>query len=470
MIDVQTLTIAEARKNLDAGVYTATQLATAYLDRIAQTNTDINAYLEIYDDVLAQAKNADERLALGERTPLLGIPLSLKDNIVYKGKKATSASKILEGFVSPYDATVVRKLKEAGAVFLGRTNMDEFAMGGSTENSSFGVTKNPHHIDYVSGGSSGGSAASVAMDGALFSLGSDTGGSVRQPASFCGVVGLKPTYGSVSRYGLMAMGSSLDVIGPIAKTVADVETIFEVIKGVDPMDGTTYAEGLYPKREKKEYVVGVPYTLFDTYPLRLEVQKVFDASLQALKEQGVSIVPVDIPNMNHALAVYYILMPAEVSSNLARFDGVKYGLHIDGKDLLEDYVLTRGMGFGKEARRRILLGTYVLSSGYYDAYYKKASLLRDVITKEFTKAFETVDAIALPTTPGTAFKIGEKIDDPVSLYLEDIFTVPANIVGVPALSIPNGKDPVTGLPYGLQLIAPHDCEHILFHLGKKLHN
>ncbi len=470
MIDIHTLDIASARTSLDAKDYTAVELATAYLEHIKATNQNLNAYLEVYDDVLEQARLADARIAKGESTPMLGIPLSLKDNIVYKGKRATAASKILEGFVSPYDATVVKKLKEMGAVFLGRTNMDEFAMGGSTENSSFGVTKNPHNTEFVSGGSSGGSAASVAMDGAVFSLGSDTGGSVRQPASFCGVVGLKPTYGSVSRHGLMAMGSSLDVIGPIGKTIADVEMVFNAIKGIDPMDSTTYPEGLYEKREKKNYTVGVPYALFDTYPLGTEVGAVFTRSIETLKAAGVSVVPVDLPNISHALAVYYILMPAEVSSNLARFDGVKYGLHVDGKDLLEDYMLTRGTGFGKEARRRILLGTYVLSSGYYDAYYKKATVLRDLISKEFAKAFEGVDAIALPTTPGTAFKIGEKINDPVSLYLEDVFTVPANIVGIPAISIPNGVDSQTNLPYGFQLLAPHDCEHILFDLGKKLHN
>lgn len=468
-IDISKLTIIDARKKLDAKEFTAVELATAYLEVIKNKNTDINAYLEVFDDVLEQAKMADEAISKGEVFPMTGIPISIKDNILIEGRTATSASKILEGFIAPYDATVIKKLKEQKAVFLGRTNMDEFAMGGSTENSAFGPTKNPIDTERVPGGSSGGSVASVAMDGALASLGSDTGGSVREPSAFCGVVGLKPTYGSVSRYGLMAMGSSLDVIGPVTKTVTDSEVLFNVIKGQDNMDSTTYGENIYPKKNVKEkMIVGVPRNILKD-GLSEDSRRVFDESLNRLKSLGFEIRDIELPNIAYSLSVYYILMPAEVSSNMARFDGVKYGLHVDGKDLLDDYVKTRKQGFGKEVRRRILIGTYVLSAGYHDAYYNKALMLREKIREDFAKAFSEVDLIVTPTAPSTAFKIGEKIGDPLSLYLEDVFTVPANIVGIPAISVPSGTINVSGkdLPLGLQFMAPHNCENFLFDAGKK---
>ncbi len=471
MIDLRNLTIKDALSHLRNKDFSARELAEAYLSKIGEVNKDINAYLEVYDDVLKQADDADKRIANGETLPLLGIPLAIKDNILIKDKKATSASKILEGFVSPYDATVIRKLKDAGAIFLGRVNMDEFAMGGSTENSAFGVTKNPLDLTRVAGGSSGGSIAAVAMDGALASLGSDTGGSVREPASFCGVVGLKPTYGGVSRYGLMALGSSLDVIGPVTKTATDSEILFNVIKGNDPMDSTTIDENTYSgnKKLKDNLVIGVPYHILNNDGMSKEAREVFDNSIQKLKDLGYEIREIKLPNIEYSLAVYYIIMPAEASSNLARFDGVRFGLHIDGANLLDDYMKTKGAGFGKEVRRRVLIGTYVLSAGYHDAYYNKALKLRAKISKDFTEAFKEVDAIVTPTTTGTAFKIGEKANNPLSLYLEDIFTVPANIVGIPAISIPNGSLNIEGktLPLGLQIMSTHGGEDTLFRISKK---
>lgn len=455
-------------------------MAESYLKKIAEKNPEINAYLEIYDDVLMQADAADKVLrdggaagASGEASglPMLsGIPLALKDNILVAGKKATSASKILTGFVAPYDATVVTKLKKQNAVFLGRTNMDEFAMGGSTENSAFGVTKNPLDEARVAGGSSGGSAAAVAADIALASLGSDTGGSIREPAAFCGMVGLKPTYGGVSRHGLMAMGSSLDVIGPVTKTVTDSEILFDVIKGLDKMDSTTFPADLYPKKfVNKKLKIGVPYHILDQDGIDPATKENFNQAVKKLQSLGFEIRDVKLPNIGYSLAVYYILMPAEVSSNMARFDGVRYGLHRDGKDLLGDYLKTRGEGFGPEVRRRVILGTYVLSTGYYDAYYNKSLILRQKIREDFTKAFADVDAIATPTAPYPAWKIGEK-SDPLSAYLADVFTVTANIVGVPAISLPSGLVATSEknlMPVGLQLMAPHACEPVLFEIGKK---
>ena len=466
MIDLTTLTIKKAHEGLITGAFTAVQLAEAYLGEIKNKNGDVNAYLEIYEDAIAQAEEADKKIKAGDTGLLVGIPFAIKDNILIEGKKAGAASKILEGYVAPYDATAISKLKEKGVVFLGRVNMDEFAMGGSTENSAYGVTKNPLDLTRVSGGSSGGSAAAVAMNGALVSLGSDTGGSVRQPASFCGVVGLKPTYGSVSRHGLMAMGSSLDVIGPLGKTVEDVEVVFDAIKGQDKYDMTSYyEEEKTPAPTKMK--IGVPKGMFDQGGIDEEVKKNFDNTVLKLEAQGHTIVPIELPYISHSLAVYYVIMPAEVSSNMARFDGMKYGALKEGKTLLEDYLNTRGEGLGKEVRRRIMLGTYVLSSGYYDAYYSKANKVRNVISADFKKAFKDVDAIITPTAPTPSFKIGEKMTDPLSMYLADIFTVTANLVGIPALSVPSGFSKEK-LPLGIQIMAPHFKEQTLFTLGKDI--
>ncbi|MEI6057947.1 MAG: amidase family protein, partial [bacterium] len=352
-------------------------------------------------------------------------------------------------------------------------NMDEFAMGGSTENSAFGVTKNPHDTGRVAGGTSGGSAAALAMDGALAALGSDTGGSIRQPASFCGVVGLKPTYGAVSRYGVMAMGSSLDQIGPFGKTVADTEIIFNTIRGQDTLDGTTISETTYSPRassvgKSTKPIIGVPRHFLGGDGIDKAVLENFNQSLEKFKKLGYEVRDITLPNIAYSLAIYYIIMPAEVSSNLSRFDGVKYGLHKDGSTSIEDYFETRGAGFGKEVRRRVLLGTYVLSSGYYDAYYNRANALRRVLTADFEKAFKDVDIILTPTAPAPAFKIGEKTADPVAMYLEDIFTVTANLTGMPAMSIPSGFSEIGGkkLPLGLQMTARHGDEKTLFTAGK----
>jgi aspartyl-tRNA(Asn)/glutamyl-tRNA(Gln) amidotransferase subunit A len=348
--------------------------------------------------------------------------------------------------------------------------MDEFAMGGSTENSAYGVTKNPCDVSRVAGGSSGGSAAALAMNGALAALGTDTGGSIRQPASFCGLVGLKPTYGRISRHGAIAMGSSLDQIGPFGKTVSDTEIIYDAIKGRDVLDSTTISEKTYaPKRVGPKPVIGVPRHFLTGDGISKDVLANFNESLERLKKLGYEIKDVTLPNISYSLSVYYVIMPAEVSSNLARFDGMRFGLHKDGKDGIEDYFVTRGAGLGKEVRRRILLGTYVLSSGYYDAYYNRANAVRRILTDDFTKAFEDVDVIVTPTAPAPAFKIGEKTADPVAMYLEDIFTVTANLTGMPAMSVPSGFSEAEGkrLPLGLQMTARHGDEKTLFEVGKE---
>jgi aspartyl-tRNA(Asn)/glutamyl-tRNA(Gln) amidotransferase subunit A len=479
MIDLKNITITSALESFKKGEFTSVELVSAYVEHIKKVNPEVNAYLEVYEDALEQAKQADEKRAKGGTGALLGIPFAIKDNIVFAGHKASASSKILEQYVAPYDATAIVKLKESGAIFIGRVNMDEFAMGGSTENSAYGVTKNPNDLERVSGGSSGGSAAAVAMDGALVALGSDTGGSIRQPASYCGVVGLKPTYGRVSRHGLMAMGSSLDVIGPITKTVTDAELVFDVIANVDAdrYDSTTLTKNDIAQISSEHKIggangtlrIGIVPELMNLGGLSKEVKENLDVSIELFKKAGYEIKEVSLPNMKYSLAVYYILMPAEVSSNMARFDGVKYGSKVDGSNLLEDYLNTRGELLGKEVRKRIMLGTYVLSSGYHDAYYNKANIAKDLISTDFKKAFKEVDVILTPTAPTPAFKIGAHTSDPVAMYLEDIFTVTANLVGVPAISIPSGFAEVEGkrLPIGIQMMAPHCREDILFTIGKK---
>ncbi len=465
--NITALDLLETRQKLDSGDITSRSLVEAYLEVIERHDPEVRAYIEVFDDAREAADQADQRRKRGENAPLLGIPIALKDNILQKGRNITAGSNILKGYKASYDATVTEKLKQAGAVFLGRTNLDEFAMGSSTEHSAFFLTKNPHDTTRVPGGSSGGSAAAVSMGGALLSFGSDTGGSIRQPASFCGVVGLKPTYGSVSRFGLIAMGSSLDVIGSFSKTVSDAQYVFDIIKGYDAKDSTSLPDSRYELQSKKEKLrVGVPRA-FLTSGIHEGVMRNFEASLRRLAEQGYEIVDIELPRIHHSLAVYYVVMPAEVSTNLARFDGVKYGLHAEGGSMWGDMKKTRGEGFGPEPRRRILLGTYVLSAGYADQYYKKALGVRSLITEDFNHAFESVDVIATPTTPGPAFRFGEK-SDPVSMYLEDIFTVPANLTGMPAISIPSGVVNVEGksLPTGFQLVAPHCREDVLFQAGE----
>jgi aspartyl-tRNA(Asn)/glutamyl-tRNA(Gln) amidotransferase subunit A len=466
-IDLKNLTIAKAHEALTNGEYTAVDLAKAYLEEIKKNDKDIHAYLEVFDDCLEQAKEADKMIKAGKATMLTGIPIAVKDNILIKDKIASAASKILENYKATYDATVIEKLKKQGIVFLGRTNMDEFAMGGSTENSAYGPTKNPLDMTRVPGGSSGGSAAAVAGNLALAALGSDTGGSIRQPASFCGLVGLKPTYGAVSRFGLMAMGSSLDQIGTFGKTAEDAKILFEAIRGEDAMDSTA-EKGTSEKLKEKKIKIGVPREFLKIGGIDKDILKNFDVSLEQLKKLGYDVVDVDLPNLKYSLGVYYVIVPAEVSSNMARYDGMRYGERVSGKTGIEDYFLSRQKGLGREVKRRIMLGTYVLSSGYYDAYYNKANVVRDIIKNDFTKAFEKVDCIAFPTTPSVAFRLGEKVNDPLAMYLEDIFTVPVNLVGVPAVSIPSGEKDIEGkkMPIGLQLIGDYFGEGVLFSIAK----
>jgi aspartyl-tRNA(Asn)/glutamyl-tRNA(Gln) amidotransferase subunit A len=466
-MDVSKLTIAQARKDLDARKYSALDLTNAYLDAIAKKDMSLHAYLEVWaDSAREEAEKADAMIAAGKSMPLTGIPLAMKDNILIEGRKASSASKILENYVASYDSTVTKKLKDQGAVFLGRTNMDEFAMGSSTENSAYGPTKNPIDITRVPGGSSGGSAAAVAGNMALAALGSDTGGSIRQPASHCGIVGLKTTYGSVSRFGLMPMGSSLDQIGPLTKTVEDTKILFDAIRGHDTNDSTSLPDYAGKKGGKK---IGVPRAFLKN-GVDKDVLEIFDNTLAHLVAQGYQVVDVEMPNLPYSLAVYYIICPAEVSTNLARYDGIRYGLSVPADTIQETYLKSRAQGFGPETRRRILIGTFVLSSGYADAYYRKARQVRELIRGDFSKAFEKVDAIALPTSPNPAFKLGEKANDPLAMYLEDIFSVTANLAGVPAISVPAGyaKRDGVDLPVGFQLVSAHRAEETLFAIGSDI--
>lgn len=464
-MDISKLTIAEARRALNAKEYTARQLVQAHLDAAKAKNPELNAYLEVWEtQALAEADAADAAIAKGEQKALTGIPLAIKDNLLIKGRVASSASKMLEKYVATYDATVTKKLRDAGAIFLGRTNMDEFAMGASTENSAFGPTKNPVDTSRVPGGSSGGSAAAVAADIAIAGIGSDTGGSIRQPAALTGVVGLKTTYGAVSRFGVMAMGSSLDQIGPFTKSVADARTMYQVIAGHDPNDSTSLPDA--PLIAKKPKVIGVPRT-FMKEGVDPDVLAAFEKTLEGLKAKGYEIRDIELPNLKYALAVYYIIVPAEVSTNLARYDGIRYGLSVPADEIGQVYRKSRGQGFGPETRRRILVGAYVLSAGYADAYYRKARDVRAMIREDFVKAFEQVDVIATPTSPTPAWKFGAK-SDPVAMYAADMFTVPVNLAGVPGISVPSGTVERDGvqLPVGFQLIGPHRGEEMLFQVGE----
>lgn len=455
--------IAELHKKIVSGEVKIAELVGEYVARsLADTR---NIFREVFSDrdIAAQVAAAEAMLAEGKSTALTGIPVAIKDNILFAGHGAGASSKMLEHYTASYDSTAVAQLKAAGAVIIGRTNMDEFAMGSSTENSAYGVTKNPLDETRVPGGSSGGSAAAVAAHLAVVSLGSDTGGSIRQPAAFCGLVGLLPTYGTVSRHGLIAMASSLDVIGPFANSVEDAQLLYETVAVRDSFDSTSV------ERKKEKLVlkkkIAIPKGLFEGGGASDGVQKNFAAMVGKLKDKGFAIEEIELAHFADALAVYYILQPAEVSSNLSRLDGVRYGDRISDASVMEMYKETRGVLFGKEVRRRILLGTYVLSHGYYDAYYNKAVALRAVIKSELEAAFETYDAIITPTTPTSAFKIGEKASDPVSMYLSDLYTVPANIAQLPALSVPSGKS-AEGLSLGIQLIGPQHGEETLFLLGR----
>jgi aspartyl-tRNA(Asn)/glutamyl-tRNA(Gln) amidotransferase subunit A len=456
MSELTRITATEARQLLDSKAISAAELTEAHLDRIAAIDGDIHGYLHVMGDIArAQAAQADTAIAAGSAGPMTGIPVGLKDILCTTDAPTTAASKLLDGYVSPYDATVVRKLREAGAVFLGKTNTDEFAMGSSTENSAFGPTRNPWDFDKVPGGSSGGSAAVVAAQEAILSLGSDTGGAIRQPAGVCGVVGLKPTYGRVSRYGLIPFASSLDQIGPFGRTVADAATMLTAIAGRDPRDSTSI------DREVPDFAADLPYDLkgrkigiareYTVEGMEAGVQQAVDDALRTLADLGAELVDVSLPHTEYALATYYITAPAEASANLARFDGIRYGNRVEAPTLQETYLRTRGEGFGPEVKRRIMLGTYALSSGYYDAYYVKAQKVRTLIKRDFDEAFANVDAIVAPTSPTVAFGIGARTDDPYQMYLADVFTIPANMAGIPGISVPCGLS--EGLPVGLQVLG-----------------
>jgi aspartyl-tRNA(Asn)/glutamyl-tRNA(Gln) amidotransferase subunit A len=416
----------------------------------------VNAFLHIMDDVAReQARHADQAISQGNAGPMTGIPVGLKDILCTVDAPTTAASKILDGYRSPYDSTVVRKLREQNALFIGKTNTDEFAMGSSTEHSAFGPTHNPWNLDYVPGGSSGGSAAAVAAREVAVSLGSDTGGSIRQPAGFCGVVGLKPTYGRVSRFGLMAFASSLDQIGPFTRSVEDAALVLGAISGKDPNDSTSveidvpdYRAGLTGDLTGLKIGVAEEYQIDGMDP---DVESITSDAIRDLERLGAEIVPISLPHTEHALATYYVIAPAEASANLARFDGVKYGLSLSQENLLDTYLETRGKGFGPEVKRRIMLGTYALSSGYYDAYYVQAQKVRTLIKRDFDQAFENVDVIAAPTSPTVAFRIGERTDDPMQMYIADVFTIPANMAGIPGLAVPCGF--ANGLPVSLQFMG-----------------
>ncbi len=474
-LDLKNLTIESAHAMLVNKEITVRDLVFAYLDNAEKQNADVFAFIELFDkreDFADAINRAQEMIDNGTATLLTGIPYGIKDNILNQGHIASAGSKILEHYTASYNATVIDKLNAVGAICIGRTNMDEFAMGSSTENSSYGMTKNPVDTSRVPGGSSGGSAAAVAANMCLFALGTDTGGSIRQPAAFCGIVGMYPTYGSVSRHGAIAMGSSLDQIGPFAKNVNDAKIVFDVIFGYDAMDATSLPESFRSASKAKSHgkVIGVPRHLLDMDGIDSSVKENFEQSIKQLQSQGYEIRDIELPNAHLGLAVYYIIMPAEVSSNLSRMDGIRFGLRVPGKNLLDTYQESRAIGFGAEPRRRILLGTYVLSAGYYDAYYNKANKVRAVIAKDFENAFDSgVDVIMTPTTPTTAFKPGEKAD-PLSMYLADIFTVTANLTHMPAMSIPSGIENATGLPFGIQMTANQGREDVLFAIAKDFEN
>ena len=463
------LTIHEAHDKLARKEISSVELTEAIFDRIAKVDPTLHAYLHLAQEAaLAQAQEADARRARGEDTPLLGVPLAIKDVICVQGLPATAGSKILQGFMPPYDATAVARLRALGAVFLGKTNTDEFAMGSSTENSAYGVTRNPWDGERVPGGSSGGSAAAVAADLCLGAFGTDTGGSIRQPASLCSVVGVKPSYGRVSRYGLIAFASSLDQIGPLAKDVRDAATLLRAIAGHDPLDSTSmpievpdYTASL--RSDLKGIRVGVPREYFIN-GMQPEVEQTVHTAIEVMKSLGAEIREVSLPYTDYGLPVYYLLAPAEASANLARFDGVRYGLRVDGGDMWSTYKQTRGQGFGPEVKRRIMLGTYALSTGYYDAYYLKAQKVRTLIKGDFDAAFKMVDVIACPTSPTTAFKIGEKVDDPLQMYLSDVFTLNQNLAGICGIALPCGFDG-QGLPIGLQLNGPAFGEEKMMHVA-----
>jgi aspartyl-tRNA(Asn)/glutamyl-tRNA(Gln) amidotransferase subunit A len=471
MIDLGKMTIESAHESLKKGEFSVHELVDAYLKNIDTKNNELNAYLEVYGDIDDQIKKAQEKFKDGTATLLTGIPFAIKDNILIEGQIASAGSKILGNYRASYDATVIKILKSEGVIFLGRTNMDEFAMGSSTQTSAYGIARNPIDPTRVPGGSSGGSAASVAGDMALVALGTETCGSVREPSAFCSLVGMKPTYGALSRHGIIAMGNSLDQVSPFGKTVRDTEIIFEALSHYDKNDATSIKENLRDKLRQERSTegsgmkkIGIPWHLFSE-GVDPEVIQNFKDSVEKFKKAGYEIVDIEMPYSKYSLAVYYIVMPAEVSTNLSRFDGVRYGYSAQGEGVSDSYKKTRSDGFGREARRRIILGNYVLSQGLKGAH-TKALKVRDAISQEMRDTFARVDFVMTPTVPFLPFKIGEKMDDPVAMYLSDLFSAPANITGTPSIALPSGFSK-EGLPFSIQFVAPHFREGDLFEIGKK---
>lgn len=472
-MDVLKTSLKEIRDGIRAKKFSSVEVTQSYLSQIEKWNGKLNAYITVNDKALEAAKRADEAIAKGDQAPLAGIPIAIKDMFCTKGLRTTAGSKILENFIPPYSATVVERLEKAGMVSLGKTNQDEFAMGSSSETSAFGIGRNPWNLDYVPGGSSGGSAAAVAAGMAPASLGTDTGGSIRQPASFCGIVGIKPTYGRVSRYGIVAFASSLDQAGPMTKTVADAALVLEAMSGRDERDSTTSAQAV-PSWEKnisknlKGLKVGLPKEYFSDR-LQPETRAAVDKAIDVVKKAGGETVEISLPLTEMAVPIYYLVCTSEASSNLARYDGVRFGYRADfskkpAEDLAEFYCRTRGEGFGKEVKRRIILGTYALSSGYYDAYYKKACQVRRILRQQFLDAFQKCDVMMSPVTTSPAFKLHERISDPLEMYLNDIYTTSANLVGIPGISVPAGFSS-NKLPIGVQILATHFNEQALFNVG-----
>ncbi|MDP1710504.1 MAG: Asp-tRNA(Asn)/Glu-tRNA(Gln) amidotransferase subunit GatA [candidate division WWE3 bacterium] len=459
MNDLSNLSLEQLAQGVRGTKFSPVEVLQAFLQRIEKEEPRLNAFISVF---AKEALAAAQKVKPGGKGKLEGVPLAIKDNIATRGLRTTAGSKIIENFVPPYNATVVVRLLAEGAIVLGKTNLDEFAMGSSTENSAYGVTKNPHDQTRVPGGSSGGSAAAVAARLAPAALGTDTGGSIRQPAAFCGVVGLRPTYGAVSRYGVIALTSSLDQVGPLAKTVKDARLLFEVIRGRDPYDATTVEFGFSKVPEMKNLQVGLPKEYFGP-GLDAGIKKRVREVAEFLERRGATVKDISLPHTEYGLSVYYIITPSEASTNLARFDGIRFGHQAPAEDLLELYVRSRGEGFGAEPKRRIILGTFALSSGYADQYYLRAAKARTLIARDFENAFQKVDVILAPTTPTTAFKIGEK-SDPLSMYLSDIFTNPASLAGLPGLVVPAGSS--KNLPVGVQLIGPKFSEELLFSAGE----
>jgi aspartyl-tRNA(Asn)/glutamyl-tRNA(Gln) amidotransferase subunit A len=475
MKNLNELTLVEAHEGLLAKKFTSVALTQSCLDRIRERNSEINAFITVCEkEALEAAKAADIMIAEGKASMLTGIPFSVKDAICTAGVRSTGSAKILDTYTPPFDATVIKKIREQGGVLIGKNNCDAFGHGASNENSMYGPVKNPHDLSKVAGGSSGGSAAAVADNMCIYSIAEDTGGSIRQPAAFCGVVGLRPSYGRNSRFGIMPMASSLDTVGPITKTAADAAIVMEVIAGNDPKDATTVFDTVpeYSKNLTVDFTtlrVGLPKEYFEIEGIDPEVKAATEQKVAWLKQRGATIVDVSLPHTKYAIAVYYILVPSEDSSNLARLDGIRYGVRAPEQSLYETYSVSRAEGFPEEVKRRILIGTYALSAGYYDAYYKKAQAVRTLIIQDFHKVFNEVDVLLTPTSPFPAFGVGEKAADPLSLYLADVMVSPAAIAGVPAISIPAGTT-TAGLPIGVQLVAPRLAETTLLAVAAAFQN